>query len=68
MTIAAAGYTAEDPLFTQPYIDVQEWRDSPVIHFYVHGGFAGTNTRFSYYFRMPGSTRAGSFSHVTPVP
>lgn len=32
----------EDPLFTQPYIDIDEWRDAPVRHRYVHGGFKGT--------------------------
>ncbi|QHD69229.1 hypothetical protein GS397_20690 [Sphingobium yanoikuyae] len=38
---------AEDPLFTQPYIDIDEWRDAPVRHRYVPGGFKGTETRFS---------------------
>src|SRR4029453_9349716 len=26
-----------DPRFDEPYIDVQEWRDTPVRHLYVHG-------------------------------
>src|SRR5262245_55635814 len=39
-----------DPLFTQPYVDVDAWRDTPVSHRYVHGGFKGTETRFSMYF------------------
>ena len=34
--------------FDQPYLDVDEWRDVPVRHRYVHGGFAGTETRFSF--------------------
>ena len=38
-----------DALFTQPYTDVDEWRDTPVRHRYVHGGFTGTDTRFSIY-------------------
>jgi hypothetical protein len=32
------------------YIDVDEWRDRPVRHRYVHGGFKDTHTRFSFYF------------------
>jgi hypothetical protein len=39
-----------DPLFTQPYVDIDEWRDAPVRHRHVHGGFKGTETRFSMYF------------------
>lgn len=42
--------TSVDPLFTQPYIDVDEWRDKPVRHRYVHGGFKDTEARFSLYF------------------
>lgn len=38
-----------EPLFSQPFIDVDEWRDTPVRHRYVHGGFKGTNTLFSIY-------------------
>lgn len=32
------------------YIDIDEWRETPVRHRYVHGGFTGTDTRFSMYF------------------
>jgi hypothetical protein len=39
-----------DPYFTQPYVDVDEWRDTPVRHRYVHGGFKDTQTLFSIYF------------------
>jgi hypothetical protein len=39
-----------DPLYTQPYVDIDEWRDKPVRHRYVHGGFKGTEARFSIYF------------------
>src|SRR5439155_507322 len=40
-----------DPLFTEPYVDVDEWQDMPVRHRHVHGGFKGEETRFSVYFR-----------------
>ncbi|KAF2395893.1 hypothetical protein EJ06DRAFT_257816 [Trichodelitschia bisporula] len=42
--------TGVDPLYTYPYIDVDEWRDTPLRHRYVHGGFNGTELRFSFYF------------------
>jgi hypothetical protein len=43
-----AGHPTE-PMFSQPFIDKDEWRDQPVRHRYVHGGFKGTNTLFSIY-------------------
>jgi hypothetical protein len=57
-----------DPMFTAPFVDVDEWRDAPVRHRYVHGGFDRTDCRFSAYF--PDSTRyQGRFFHpVSPVP
>ena len=39
-----------DPMFTEPYVDSDEWREEPTPHRYVHGGFRGTQTRFSFYF------------------
>jgi hypothetical protein len=36
--------------FGAPFIDVDEWREEPRPHRYVHGGFEGTHTRFSFYF------------------
>ena len=41
-----------DSMFDKPYVDVDEWRDKPVRHRHVHGGFKGTGTRFSIYFPM----------------
>lgn len=67
-TVGADGFATEDALFAQPYVDVQEWRDSPVRHFYVHGGFTGTDTRFSYYFPPAEQYDGRFFQHVTPVP
>ena len=65
---AAAGFASEDALFARPYIDAAEWRDAPVRHFYVHGGFEGTDARFSYYFPEAGQYQGRFFQHVTPVP
>lgn len=57
-----------DEMFSRPYVDVDEWRDAPVRHRYVHGGFAGTETRFSIYL-PPAEQYAGRFfQHITPVP
>jgi hypothetical protein len=57
-----------DPLFAQPYVDVDEWRDAPVRHRYVHGGFKGTDTRFSFYLPPSEQYKGRFFQHITPVP
>jgi hypothetical protein len=57
-----------DPLFAQPYVDVDEWRDTPVRHRYVHGGFKGTDTRFSFYLPPKEQYEGRFFQHITPVP
>jgi hypothetical protein len=57
-----------DPLFAQPYVDIDEWRDAPVRHRYVHGGFKGTDTRFSFYLPPKEAYQGRFFQHITPVP
>jgi hypothetical protein len=42
-----------DDFFGPPLIDVDEWRDQPFQHRYVHGGFESTDTRFAFYFPEP---------------
>ncbi|MDT7551339.1 MAG: hypothetical protein QOE84_3733 [Actinomycetota bacterium] len=44
------GYTVTDTAFGAPWIDIDEWRETPAPHRHVHGGFTGTNTRFTFYF------------------
>ena len=39
-----------DHRFNDPYVDIDEQRNTPVPHRYVHGGFKGTDARFSFYF------------------
>lgn len=39
-----------DPRFKDAYIDIDEMRNTPAPHRYVHGGFTGTGARFSFYF------------------
>lgn len=53
-----------DPTYREAYIDVDEWRDAPAPHRYVHGGFAGTDARFSFYF-PPQAQYCGRFFHNT---
>jgi len=60
--------SARDTLFAQPYTDVDEWRDTPVRHRYVHGGFKGAETRFSFYFPPAAQYQRRFFQHITPVP
>jgi hypothetical protein len=53
-----------DPKYKQPYVDVNELRDDPVPHRYVHGGFEGSDARFSLYF-PPADIYEGRFFHNT---
>ena len=64
--MALVQVTAEsvDPLFNDPYVEVNELREHPVPHRYVHGGFRGTDARFSFYF-PPAERYAGRFHHNT---
>jgi plastocyanin len=57
-SLDVASYTVTDDFFGRPYIDLDEWRDAPVPHRYVHGGFEGTTTRFAYSF-PPAATWGG---------
>ena len=59
---------AADPLFREPYVDIDEWRDAPVRHRYVHGGFKGTEMRFSFYLPPREQFQGRFFQYVTPVP
>lgn len=54
--------------YNEPYVDVDEWRDAPVRHRYVHGGFAGTETLFSVYLPPAEQYEGRFFQHITPVP
>ncbi|HEY1750208.1 MAG TPA: hypothetical protein VGG29_03035 [Caulobacteraceae bacterium] len=46
----SAASEAASTLYDRPYVDLDEWRDQPVRHRYVHGGFTGTELLFSLYF------------------
>jgi hypothetical protein len=48
--IETASYQVADDYFGRPYIDRDEMRDAPLPHRNIHGGFEGTDTRFTFYF------------------
>jgi hypothetical protein len=64
----AKDFTTKDTLFKAPYVDIDEWRDKPVRHRYVHGGFKGTETRFSFYFPTKEQYQGRFYQYVTPFP
>ena len=39
-------------MYNDPFIDVDEWRDAPVRHRYVHGGFKNSELLFSFYYPL----------------
>ncbi len=57
-----------DPLFNQPFVDVDEWRDQPSRHRYVHGGFLGTTARFVMRFPSKEQYEGRFYQHLTAVP
>ena len=71
-------FRTADTLFRQPYIDVDEWRDKPARHRYIHGGFTGTspstvvypinlNNPSSTWFVQSGTTLGGYFTTLANV-
>ena len=56
-----------DARYASPYIDKREQRESPFSHLYVHGGFRGTNTRFSLYYPPAASYQSRFYQLLTPV-
>ncbi len=61
-------FITKDTLFKSPYVDVDEWRDKPVRHRYIHGGFKGNETRFSFYFPPKDQYQSRFFQYITPFP
>ena len=50
----------EPRMYAEPFIDIDEWRDAPVRHRYVHGGFRDSELLFSLYF-PPADAYEGRF-------
>lgn len=56
-----------DEQFAKPYVDVDEWREAPVRHRYIHGGFEGTETRFCFYYPPKDQFQGRFFQMLAPV-
>jgi hypothetical protein len=63
-----------DPALNQPYTDIDEQRTTTdpatnvtVSYRYVHGGFTGTNTKFSFYFPDSAQYRGRFFESTYPT-
>jgi len=61
-------YKTTDTLFKHPYVDIDEWRDTPVKHRYIHGGFKGSSSKFSFYFPKKDKYQGHFFQYITPFP
>lgn len=56
-----------DPRYSEPYVDINELREQPVPHRYVHGGFRGTGARFSLYFPDKSCYQGRFFQNTYPM-
>lgn len=61
-------FVSEDTAFREPFIDMDEWRQQPVPHRYIHGGFRSNGTRFSFYLPEKKNYKGHFFQYVTPFP
>jgi hypothetical protein len=57
-----------DPMFNEPYTDVDEWRDKPSRHRFVHGGFKGTEAKFIIILPPKEQYQGRLFQPLPPVP
>ena len=57
----------DDPIFSSPYIDIEEWRNDPVKHLYIHGGFENTQTRFAFFFPPKEQYEGRFYQTLAPV-
>ncbi len=58
---------SDDSRFNKPYIDIDEWRESAVRYHYIHGGFEGTDARFSFFFPDASDYKGRFFQFMAPV-
>lgn len=64
----AQSFSTKDSIFKKPFIAIDEWREKPIKHRYVHGGFEGTETRFLLYFPSKETYKGRFFQYITPFP
>jgi hypothetical protein len=58
----------QDEKFQKPYVDIDEWREGALRYHYIHGGFEGTDTRFSLFFPEKENYKGRFFQFMSPVP
>lgn len=59
----------EDSMFENPYIDIEENRIRREVEFYyVHGGFKGTNVKFSFCFPQKDCFEGRFYHFLSPFP
>ena len=58
----------KDPEFQKPYVDIDEWREDAVRYRYIHGGFEGTDTRFSFFFPDKEQYKGRFYHFMAPAP
>lgn len=56
-----------DPMFSKPYVDIEELREKPAPHWYIHGGFEGTDLKFAYYMPTKESYGGRFFHMIAPA-
>lgn len=56
-----------DPQFQKPYVDQREHRNTPLPHWYVHGGYEGTDLRFCFFFPEKGAYQGRFFQFMAPA-
>jgi hypothetical protein len=56
-----------DPQFDRPYVELDELRSEPEPHRYMHGGFEGTDARFSFYFPAQARYQGRFFQNTYPL-
>lgn len=57
---------AVDPAYQKPYIDRNEWQEENG-YYYIHGGFEGTELRFSFFFPKKEDYVGRFFQFLPPV-
>ena len=60
-------HALSDPAFSRPYIDVEERRETPLKHTYVHGGFEGTRLKFAFFFPEKEAFQGRFFQFMAPA-
>lgn len=63
-----------DERFQQPFIDIDEWRERELVdgtvlpYRYMHGGFQGTNVKFSFFFPEVKAYQGRFHQYLSPFP